>query len=104
MPTFAWRFNAFLIASAVLVYAHSGYAFAERNSKKWAQPFQTPHRFDDIPTGPLEDAKCNVENVESANSEQLNSLLMELTNTTYFRLFKVDLSANARFGKKRKRW
>ena len=88
ISTFAWRFNAFLIASAVLVYAHSGYAFAERNSKSGHQPFQTPHRFDDIPTGPLEDAKCNVENVESANSEQLNSLLMELTNTTYFRLFK----------------
>ena len=39
--------------------------------------------------GPLEDTTCNVEAVEFANSVQLSSILKELLNTTYFRLFKV---------------
>ncbi|KAJ9468581.1 Fumarate reductase [Diplonema papillatum] len=39
----------------------------------------------------FEDIKCSVEDVEIANSRQLYSILNEVVNTTYFRLFKVDL-------------
>jgi hypothetical protein len=39
--------------------------------------------------GHVEDTRCNVEAVEFANSAQLSSILEELLNTTYFRLFKV---------------
>ena len=59
----------------------------------------TLHRFDDLPSGPLEDATCNIENVEEANQEELNKLLKELTNRTFFRLFKVDLSVKCPFWK-----
>ena len=56
-------------------------------------------RFGDLPSGPLEDATCNIENVEEANHGELNKLLKELINTTYFRLFKVDLAADCPFWK-----
>ena len=39
------------------------------------------YRFGDVPSGPLEDAKCNIETIEEANIEQLNTLLNELINT-----------------------
>eukprot|EP01062_Namystynia_karyoxenos_P070728 TRINITY_DN6609_c0_g1_i1.p1 TRINITY_DN6609_c0_g1~~TRINITY_DN6609_c0_g1_i1.p1 ORF type:complete len:1174 (+),score=354.62 TRINITY_DN6609_c0_g1_i1:114-3635(+) len=50
---------------------------------------------------PLEDLgrPCDVEAVELANSRQLNSILEELTNTTYFRLFRVDLNRPCPFWK-----
>ena len=57
------------------------------------------YRFGDVPIGPLEDAKCNIETIEEANIEQLNTLLNELINTTFFRLFKVNLSAKCPFWK-----
>ena len=57
------------------------------------------YRFGDVPSGPLEDAKCNIETIEEANIEQLNTLLNELINTTFFRLFKVNLSAKCPFWK-----
>ena len=56
--------------------------------------------FGDLPSGPLEDASCNIETVEEANHEQLNKLLQEIVNTTYFRLFKVDLNAKCLFWEK----
>eukprot|EP00945_MAST-04E_sp_MAST-4E-sp1_P004399 g4399.t1 len=60
------------------------------------------HRFEDLPSGTVGDANCNVETVETANDDQLNSILMELTNTTFFRLYKVDLSAKCIFWQKEK--
>jgi ERO1-like protein alpha len=51
-------------------------------------------------TGEVGDAKCNVEEVESANEQQLHEILRELTNTTYFRLFQVDLSRKCKFWNK----
>ena len=51
-------------------------------------------------TGEVGDAKCNVEEVESANEHQLHEILNELTNTTYFRLFQVDLSRKCKFWNK----
>jgi flavocytochrome c len=46
-----------------------------------------------VPTtaGPLDDAKCNVEDLEQANDLQLFVILQELRNTTFFRNFLVDL-------------
>jgi hypothetical protein len=38
-----------------------------------------------------QDATCNVEAVETANTAQLNTILMQLSNTTYFRLWKVKM-------------
>ena len=43
------------------------------------------------------DAACDVEDVENANEAQLHSILNELTNTTYFRLFQVDLKRTCKF-------
>lgn len=40
---------------------------------------------------PLRDAQCAVEDVEKANVEQLHSILMELIDTPFFRLFRVPL-------------
>ena len=50
--------------------------------------------------GDLGDAKCNVEEVQSANEHQLHEILGELTNMTYFRLFQVDLSRPCKFWNK----
>ncbi|KAG8467464.1 hypothetical protein KFE25_000780 [Diacronema lutheri] len=43
------------------------------------------------PQGPLGDAMCDSEAVERANSEQLHSILQEITDATFFRLWRVDL-------------
>ena len=50
--------------------------------------------------GDLGDAKCNVEEVQSANEHQLHEILGELTNMTYFRLFQVDLNRPCKFWNK----
>eukprot|EP01125_Pyxidicula_operculata_P001058 TRINITY_DN1093_c2_g1_i1.p1 TRINITY_DN1093_c2_g1~~TRINITY_DN1093_c2_g1_i1.p1 ORF type:complete len:1151 (-),score=306.48 TRINITY_DN1093_c2_g1_i1:55-3507(-) len=50
--------------------------------------------------GKLEDALCNVEQVDLANIQQLHSILKELENTTYFRLFHVDIDRPCQFWKK----
>ena len=44
-----------------------------------------------MPTGQLQDAKCNVEEIEHANDSQLYSILHDLVQTTFFRNFVVDL-------------
>jgi flavocytochrome c len=43
------------------------------------------------PSGQLQDAKCNVEEIEHANDSQLYSILNDLVQTTFFRNFVVDL-------------
>ena len=50
--------------------------------------------------GAVGDARCNVEEVQSANEHQLHEILGELTNTTYFRLFQVDLNRPCKFWRK----
>jgi len=52
------------------------------------------HALAQAPTGPLEDAKCNVEDVEIANTQQLSALLNDLANSTYFRLFQINLEVD----------
>jgi hypothetical protein len=42
-------------------------------------------------SGPIDDATCNVEQLEYANDSQLYSILHELKNTAFFRNFAVDL-------------
>jgi len=49
--------------------------------------FQTPL----VNTGPIEDATCNVEQLEQVNDNQLHVILEELTKTAFFRSFAVDL-------------
>ena len=39
----------------------------------------------------LDDSTCNIEAIETANSNQLYNIFDELLNTTQFRIFKVDL-------------
>jgi len=46
------------------------------------------------------DTKCSVESVEYVNSKQLHSILQELTNTTYFRLWKANLERTCLFWQK----
>ena len=47
--------------------------------------------------GPLEDAQCDVNAVEEANSKQLHSILEELANMTYFRLMHINLDGKCHF-------
>ena len=47
--------------------------------------------------GSVGDASCDVKDVEGANEAQLHSILSELTNTTFFRLFQVDLKRKCKF-------
>jgi len=42
-------------------------------------------------TGPIEDATCDVEQLEQANDSQLHIILAELMTTSFFRSFAVDL-------------
>ena len=42
-------------------------------------------------TGPLEDASCDVEQLEQANDSQLHVILEELMATSFFKSFAVDL-------------
>jgi len=42
-------------------------------------------------TGPIEGATCNVEDLEEANDSQLHSILKQLVETSFFRMFVVDL-------------
>ena len=51
----------------------------------------------DLCCGPLEDLKCDVETVTDANTKHLHSILQELMNSTYFRLFPVDLDKECPF-------
>jgi hypothetical protein len=45
-------------------------------------------------SGPIDDASCDVESVEHANSMQLAGILSELVNTSFFRLLSIDVSSN----------
>mmetsp|Transcript_3690 Transcript_3690/g.11574 ORF Transcript_3690/g.11574 Transcript_3690/m.11574 type:complete len:1144 (-) Transcript_3690:85-3516(-) len=47
--------------------------------------------------GELDDASCNVEEVERANTQQLVALLNEVMNTSFFSLFKVNLEEQCQF-------
>eukprot|EP00941_MAST-03F_sp_MAST-3F-sp1_P004266 g4266.t1 len=49
--------------------------------------------------GALGDCSCDVEAVEGANSKVLYEILEDLTNTTYFRLFRVNLDRRCHFWK-----
>ena len=44
--------------------------------------------------GPIEDAQCNIEDLEQANDSQLYTILKELKQTSFFRQFLVDLESN----------
>ncbi|KAL7531486.1 hypothetical protein ACHAXR_005392, partial [Thalassiosira sp. AJA248-18] len=43
-------------------------------------------------SGPIEDATCDVEQLEQANDSQLHVILAELMTTSFFRSFAVDLA------------
>lgn len=45
----------------------------------------------EAPSGPIEDALCNIEDLEDANDSQLFAILQALKTTDYFRNFVVDL-------------
>ena len=56
----------------------------------------SPHFFLSTPTphsGPIDDASCNVEQLEEANDSQLSTILEDLKETSFFRNFVVDLDA-----------
>ena len=47
--------------------------------------------------GPLQDANCNMETVEAANSAQLHTLLKELSETAFFRLINVNMDGKCQY-------
>jgi hypothetical protein len=49
-------------------------------------------------SGPIEDATCDVEQLEQANDSQLHVILHELMTTTFFRSFAVDLAQGCPLG------
>ncbi|KAL7457241.1 hypothetical protein ACHAWC_008781 [Mediolabrus comicus] len=56
-------------------------------------------------SGPIEDATCDVEQIEQANDSQLHVILRELMTTSFFRSFAVDLDQTcplAEWNKKKK--
>ncbi|CAD7947879.1 unnamed protein product [Amoebophrya sp. A25] len=53
---------------------------------------------------PIEDTTCAVEVVDEANSKQLSLILSALTETLFFRLFKVDMHAKCQYDFKNNRW
>ena len=54
----------------------------------WYESFSAETRSSFV-SGPLEGLSCDSETVELANSAQLNSILSELSETTFFRLVRV---------------
>lgn len=68
-----------------------------------------PYLFLSTPTphsGPIDDASCNVEQLEEANDSQLSTILEDLKGTSFFRNFVVDLDAKcplAEWGKSKKK-
>ena len=44
-------------------------------------------------SGPIDDASCNVEQLEDANDSQLYTILHDLKNTSFFRSFAVDVDS-----------
>ncbi len=70
------------------------------NNYKFLFPPPTPH------SGPIDDASCNVEQLEEANDSQLFTILEDLKATNFFRHFFVDLDAKcplAEWGTKKKK-
>mmetsp|Transcript_13157 Transcript_13157/g.26749 ORF Transcript_13157/g.26749 Transcript_13157/m.26749 type:complete len:1243 (+) Transcript_13157:78-3806(+) len=57
------------------------------------QAADTPNFFlpPNAASGPIEDATCDVEQIEQANDSQLHVILRELMTTSFFRSFAVDL-------------
>lgn len=70
-------------------------------ARAFSNPWEAlPPSYDDdgtCPRGPVGDATCDSEAVERANSEQLHSILQEITDATFFRLWRVDLHAACPF-------
>ena len=48
-------------------------------------------------TGPLHDAQCNMETVEEANAAQLHTLLVDISETTFFRLIHVNMENTCQY-------
>eukprot|EP00899_Mesostigma_viride_P015520 jgi/Mesvir1/2396/Mv22140-RA.1 len=80
-----WRIKAVLVAVLSLLCS----AYAGQDGYPAFRSSAADGRF--FPGGYIEDATCNVQAVEQANRAQLHSILEDLVNTTYFRLFKIDL-------------
>ena len=72
-----------------------------------SQNYSFPPPLTAIPhSGPIDDASCNVEQLEEANDSQLFTILEDLKSTTFFRNFVVDLDAKcplAEWGKSKKK-
>eukprot|EP00392_Amoebophrya_sp_AT5.2_P015182 g15381.t1 len=52
----------------------------------------------------IEDTTCAVETVEEANTKQLSLILSALSETLFFRLFKVDMQAKCQYDFEKQRW
>uniref|UniRef100_A0A7S4L0X3 Cytochrome b5 heme-binding domain-containing protein n=1 Tax=Guillardia theta TaxID=55529 RepID=A0A7S4L0X3_GUITH len=81
------------LACLLLVLAVAEAEVSSTKVPTWA----VKHEFGCVPSGPVDDAQCDVEAVEKANSQQLHSILSELVNTTYFRLLQINLEGKCKF-------
>lgn len=92
-----------ILATAVAVAAESnsnstsspsGWEIASIPTSNHHSQHTNPHPLSTIPqSGPIDDATCNVEQLEEANDSQLFTILEDLKETTFFRNFAVDLDA-----------
>ncbi|GBG31049.1 Succinate dehydrogenase ubiquinone flavoprotein subunit 1, mitochondrial [Hondaea fermentalgiana] len=82
----AWRTRALgaLVALALAVCSLSVVSTTASAGKHESRPLRAKVLFED-------EVVCNSEAIRTANSDYLLRLLEELTNTTYFRLFRVQL-------------
>lgn len=79
--------------SVVGAYESHPTASTTANSNSTSLPFYHPF-------GRLNDATCNVEEIEHANEGQLYCILQQLSNTSFFRNFVVDLDHGCPLTKK----
>mmetsp|Transcript_23652 Transcript_23652/g.26978 ORF Transcript_23652/g.26978 Transcript_23652/m.26978 type:complete len:1247 (+) Transcript_23652:298-4038(+) len=73
-------------------YNSSSSSSSHPSANEKSKELVTPSPFYPTPqSGPIDDAYCNVEQLEEANDSQLYSILEDLKQTTFFRNFGVDL-------------
>ncbi|KAL9188171.1 hypothetical protein ACHAXT_006549 [Thalassiosira profunda] len=87
-----------LAAAAALLPTQSQHSClvgaANTSSSSDVAPARPTSAFFPLPaaaSGPIEDATCDVEQLEAANDSQLHVILAELMTTAFFRSFAVDL-------------
>eukprot|EP00398_MALV-I-01_sp_L67-1_P000866 gene866-51_t len=91
-----------LVAHVILIGATLIVIFSSVDGRNNAIGNQKSSFFTEKSLGSLEDTKCNVEVVQEANAAPLSSIFGALLNSTFFRLFRVDVEQRCEFFQKEK--